>query len=86
MVKPSEVWTLEAELRSEIMNALRQRGIDPGEDYHFQIAEKKRNEVKIEFMALGLIEVGQTQHGHETWQLTPLGRTRLMQAAVKKGM
>jgi hypothetical protein len=84
MVNPSQMWSVMAELRSEVMFALRKRGIDPGSEFECKFTEKTRNEIKVQFMALGLIKVDVTQHDHEVWQLTQKGTACLMQSAKRK--
>jgi hypothetical protein len=78
MVTPNQKWSLEEQLRSEIMDMLREEAVKPGEDYDFRLSEATSNEIKVRFLALGLIEVGQTEHGHETWVLSEAGRALLV--------
>jgi DNA-binding winged helix-turn-helix (wHTH) protein len=75
MVKPSQIWSSEAQLRAEIISWLNKGEI---KDFHFHLAEETRNSIKVQFLALGLIEISETEYGHETWKLTPFGVKRLL--------
>lgn len=83
MMTPSEVWNIEAQLRAEIMESLKAQQIDPGGDTGFRLSDDTRNNIKIEFVALNLIKLGVTQHGHETWALTDGGLRRLLETRRK---
>ena len=79
MMIASEIWSLEKQLRDDIMESLRRAGQDPGGETGFGLLERTRNMIKVQFLKLGLIEIGKTvPGGHEAWSLTEFGRTVLL--------
>jgi hypothetical protein len=78
MLAPAQIWSLETQLRAEIMDRLRKEGTTPGQDYNFRLSEKTRCAIKVRLVGLGLIAISQTHHGHETWELTDNGRAVLV--------